>query len=332
MKKRIISFLLAFVLVFATGCGNAEKNNSNKDVFVTVTDQAGREVTLEKKPEKIISGYYIATSMLIALDQDEKLVGIENDGDKRPVYGESAPQLLELPGMGTVKEFDLEKCMELDPDLVVLPYKLLDMEDSLEELGIPVIFVMPETQELLAECIELLGEVTGSSKRAAEVNKYIETKVTELERAVKDEAKPKVYLGGNSSLLMTAGPAMYQHSLIENAGAVNAGEELTDSYWAEVSYEQILTWNPDYIILASDAVYSVESVLNDTNLQDCSAVKNGRVYQMPKYIECWDSPVPGSFLGSIWMASHIHNDKVTTAMYKEVANDYYNKFYGIKEK
>ena len=38
---------------------------------VTVTDQAGREVTIEEEPEKLVSGYYISTSLLIALDLDD---------------------------------------------------------------------------------------------------------------------------------------------------------------------------------------------------------------------------------------------------------------------
>ena len=53
---------------------------------VTVIDQAGREVTIEKAPEKIVSGYYISTSLLIALGQEDKLVGIEAKADKRPIY------------------------------------------------------------------------------------------------------------------------------------------------------------------------------------------------------------------------------------------------------
>ena len=34
---------------------------------VTVTDQAGRQVTIESQPETLVSGYYITTSLLIAL-------------------------------------------------------------------------------------------------------------------------------------------------------------------------------------------------------------------------------------------------------------------------
>ena len=46
---------------------------------------------------------------------------------------------------------------------------------------------------------------------------------------------------------------MYQNYMIENAGGLNAAASVEDTYWAEVSYEQVLDWDPDYIILASDA-------------------------------------------------------------------------------
>ena len=50
---------------------------------VTLTDQAGREVTLESEPETIVSGYYIPSSLLIALNLEDKMVGIEAKADKR---------------------------------------------------------------------------------------------------------------------------------------------------------------------------------------------------------------------------------------------------------
>ena len=71
---------------------------------VTVTDQAGREVAIGEEPQKLVSGYYISTSLLIALDLDEKLVGIGAEADTRSIYLLSAPELPELPSVGTAKE------------------------------------------------------------------------------------------------------------------------------------------------------------------------------------------------------------------------------------
>ena len=76
---------------------------------VTITDHLGREITIEKQPESIPSvGYYISTSLMIALGLDDQLVGVEAKADKRNIYKLSAPELTELPSVGTAKEFDLE--------------------------------------------------------------------------------------------------------------------------------------------------------------------------------------------------------------------------------
>ena len=141
--------------------------------------------------------------------------------------------------------------------------------------------------------------------------------------------KPVVYLAGNSSYLSTAGPAMYQDTLIQLGGGVNAAAELTDTYWAEVSYEQVLAWDPDYIVLASDAGYTVDDVLADPNLAGCAAVENGNVFQIPGDAEAWDSPVPSGILGSVWLASVLHPEECPAEEAQAVINEFYEMFYGF---
>ena len=150
-----------------------------------------------------------------------------------------------------------------------------------------------------------------------------------LREAIGDAEAPTVYMAGNSSVLQTAGPAMYQNYMIENAGGLNAAASVEDTYWAEVSYEQVLDWDPDYIILASDADYDVDSVLNDAALADCTAVKEGHVYQLPHAIEAVDSPVPGSFLGSVYLGSVLHPEQVSEQFYHDCADAFYTTYYGF---
>ena len=150
-----------------------------------------------------------------------------------------------------------------------------------------------------------------------------------LADALEGVEKPRVYLSGNSSMLKTAGNAMYQANMIQLAGGINVANEIGDTYWAEIDYEQLLTWDPDYIILAAEATYTVEDVLTDPNLADCNAVNNGTVYRLPNKAEAWDSPVPGSILGAIWLANILHEDKVSDAECAARMDAYYETFYGF---
>lgn len=344
--KKLLALLLALLLVLSmVGCGaDAPVEEVTEEVTivpeepvesvateypVTVTDQAGREVTIEDYPETLVSGYYISSSALIALGQQEKLVGIEAKADKRPIYALAAPELMELPSVGTAKEFDLEGCAALEPDLVILPKKLKDAAATLEELGMDVLLVNPENQALLTEMVELFGVVLDCRPHAEDLITCMDAIAAELETLLADAEAPTVYLAGNSSLLSTASGGMYQSDLIAQAGGENVAAQVEDTYWVDVSYEQVLAWNPQYIILASDASYTVSDVYADPALAGCDAVVNGNVYQMPSDIEAWDSPVPGGVLGAMWMATILHPEFVTAEQFAQASRSFYETFYGL---
>ena len=341
MKKSIALLLVLTMMLAMAACGqndtSVESSAEMKDSAVTettashypvtVTDQAGREVVIEKAPQRLISSYYITTSLLMALDQDEYLVGVEDNADLRPIYGMSSPAILELPSIGTAKELDLEACAALSPDLAILPMKVKDSVDALEELGITVLLVNPESQELLIEMIQLVATATNTEEKAEALVGFIEAQEEELTKSLADVETPSVYLASNSSFLSTAGNAMYQSDMIRLAGGINAASEIEDTYWAEIDYEQLLTWDPEYIILPSSAKYTTEEVMADPNLAGCRAIMNGNVYQVPGHVESWDSPVPGSILGAFWLANILHPEVMTDADCTNIMDEYYETFY-----
>ena len=294
---------------------------------ITVTDHAGRKVTIEKEPQRLVSCYYITSSLLMALNMDEKMVGIEDNPDYRPIYALSAPHLLELPWVGTAKVLDVEACVALNPDLVILPLRLKDSAEILEDLGIDVLLVNPESQDLLVEMIRMVGAATNTHTSAEALIAFLEKQEAYLNQILSTVDAPSVYLAGNSSLLTTAGNAMYQSDMIRLAGGINVAADIKDAYWAQIDYEQLLAWDPDYIILASSAQYTTEDVLADPDLADCAAVVNGNVYQIPCDAESWDSPVPSSILGALWLAGILHPELVTGADCAAIMDEYYETFY-----
>ena len=188
--KKYLSALLALVMVVSfAGCAKTETPAPEAPAPevsapeapevvepvshypVTVVDQAGREVVIEEEPEKLVSGYYISTSALIALDLDEKMVGIEAKANKRAIYQLAAPELIDLPNVGTAKEFDLEGCAALEPDLVILPMKLKSAVETLEGLGIDVLLVNPENQEQLEGMISMIAAAANVEERAGQLRR-----------------------------------------------------------------------------------------------------------------------------------------------------------------
>ena len=324
--KRFLSLVLALTF-FLSAAVSQNAFASGSDYPITITDHAGREVVIDKEPQRLVSCYYITTSLLMALELDEKVVGIEDNPDLRPIYGLSAPELLELPWVGSAKMLDLEACAALEPDLVILPLRLADSAEVLESFGIDVLLVNPESQELLADAVRMVAAAANRNQEAAQLLDFLSETEQYLLDTLTGADAPSVYLSGNSSFLSTAGNAMYQSDMIRLAGGRNVAAALPDSYWAGIDYEQLLAWDPEYIILASSAKYSAEDVLNDPNLAACRAVLNGNVFQIPSNTESWDSPVPGSILGSVWLAGILHPDKIPAAECAGMMDEYYETFY-----
>ena len=349
--KKIISLLLAMMLVFSLAACTApvvdetqapteaqnEPQLTGVSYPVTVTDMAGREVTIEAEPQKIVSGYYISTSACIALGLEERIVGIESKSNKRPIYSLAAPELLELPNVGTAKEFDRETCLSTEPDLVILPMKQKDTAAALEELGIPALLVMPESHEQILEMFTLIGNAANVLDASTALCEYYMNELAEVSAllAMNTAEQPVVYITGTSSYLTTAPGQMYQSSLITSAGGNAAGADIEGTSWMEISYEQLLTMNPDIIVVPTNSLangsadYALEDLLNDPELSEVTAIKNGAVYQMTIGFEAWDSPAPSGVLGVKWMLKTMYPELYSADDFAADVQAFYETFYGF---
>lgn len=331
--KRCMALIMVFIISLSiTACsakisdGDTVENTKK----IQLIDQAGREITLDKPAESIVSCYYITTYSTMALGIQDRVIGLEKKADSRPIYHMAAPELLEKTQVGTLKEFNVEATAKLEPDLVLMPVKLADYADTLTNLGINVLVVNPESQEKLEEMLMLIAKACGVEEKAEKLILYYDEQLERINKVTLDTQKPSVYMAGNSSYLTTAPGAMYQSDIISIAGGNNVAQELEGKYWTEVSYETIINYNPEVIIIPCGSNYSVEDIMNDKNLANITAVKNKAVYQMPQEIEEWDSPVPSGILGVMWLTSVLHEDVYP---FDELVNDvseYYNEFYGFE--
>lgn len=302
-----------------------------QDEPVTVTDQAGREVTVEADPQTIVSGYYISSSMLLALGEKEQLAGVESKAETRQIYALCGLDVEKVGGYGTKKAFETEKAALLSPDLIVLPYSLRTEADEISLIcDAPVLVVNPEDDALMRQDLRMLGAVTRNAERAEQLIDYIDGALKEVTDGITAEQLPTVYLAGVSGLLTTAGAKMYQNTLLVNAKCENVAASLEDTSWANVDYEQLLVWNPDYIVIAAESALTEGEVLSDPNLADLNAVKEGNVFKMPVSYEAWDSPVPSAFLGSLWTVSAVYPEQYSQAEFEETVTEFYEIFYGVE--
>ena len=293
-----------------------------------VTDMMGHTVTVPRRVVRIATISATATQLVFAVGaQDQLVVASFGPAVKGKAMGAIYPRMSQLPDAGNANAANVETLLAARPDIV-----LTEEGPALEQMkavGLPAYAFSAEQPGQLTEAIRRMGALTGHAAQATASVYLLTAKMKEiLDRvgAVESAKRLKVYVAG-SSIFKTFAGDFFQTFMVRNAGGVSVSEQLTGGK-VDVSPEQVLVWNPDVIILTSYTRDSVSDVLANPRLQNVAAVRNHRVYVMPKYIVSWDMPVPESFLGTMWLAQKLYPDQVRFDMSAEITL-FYQQFYGF---
>lgn len=253
-----------------------------------------------------------------------------------------------------------ETLASLDPDVVFLregswafsagsDEKIEKTIASIESLGIPlVILVGPPFQEQpsvdrIGDEIRLVGEVFSREEDTDRLASYLESQIDEIRSRTKDVPEddkarmmqlglsPRAREGGGAG--MAWGLDTIESYFIEDIANAKNVYEGTGAF-VVVSTEQILTMDPDVIVLPTAQGYHPASELYTApyyqNLQELSAVKNGRVYALPWTPYNWAKRLEYPIEAMI-MAKAAYPDRFADINVAEWTLDFYQQVYGVDE-
>ena len=337
MKKvyKYLLILLSILLILFSvsyGCDKAGKTlhkiNDSQDFPVVITDSLGRNVEIDDKPERITSGYYISTYMLLNLGLKNQIVGIESKADTRNFYKFFAPELIKLPDVGTAKAVNIETIMSLKPDLVVLPYHQAEIIEKFELVNIPAILVEPETLDNMLYVFDFLSKATGTTQRAATIIEWYKSSWAELESKTGNLQKKSVYLCSNSDPLNTLTPKMFQADMIKAAGGKLVTSDIEETYWAKISMEQLFVYKPEFVFISSGSNITPQKLLEDQNWKKLMGDEQN-IFNFSDTVDQWDNPSLSSVLGAYFIASKLHPEVITEEDIIKKAKEYYNLVFNV---
>lgn len=305
----------------------------------TITDSAGREVEIPAKITKIAPSGPLAQIVLYTVCPD-KLAGLAADfSDEAKLYIDekywSLPKFGQFYGKNA--SLNMEALIKEGPDVIIdigEAKKTVkeDMDALQEQLNIPVIFV-EATLPTMAQAYELLGDITGETEQAAKLSAYCRVENAKADAAalsVPDSQKKSVYFGLGNDGLHTNAKGSIHADVIERIGAVNAAdvEAVSSGGGSEVSFEQVLLWNPDFIIVDSQALY--DALTGDAMWQELDAVKNRKIFKIPTapYSFMSSPPSVNRMIGIEWLGGLVYPDLYTEDIREEV-RAFYQLFYHI---
>jgi len=299
--KRLVFLILAVVLVVSTVSfgGIACEDSTPGDIV----DDLGRSVTVAEIPERIVSLAPSCTEILFALGLEDKVVGVTEYCD----YPQEATEKAKVGGFSTV---DLEKVVDANPDLVFATSKHeADTIPALEDLGLVVVALAPETTEDMLENVLLVGDLTDTKsvarKLVNDMRKRIAA-VTEKTEGLSQSDRPwTLYLTWHDPI-WTVGEGSITHELIELAGGINVARDI-DRH-GTIDLESAVARNPEVIIACEGHGSAEDAPLNWAQTNDVLSVidarSNNRIYQVDADLAT--RPGPRIVEGLEWFAYFLH--------------------------
>lgn len=240
----VLSLLLAVALIGASACGESKSpSKSNSETAFTVTDDLGKTFSFDGPVDSIVSLAPANTEIVFAVGAGDKLIG-------RTDYCNYPPEAASVQSVGDFWSPNKEKVVILNP-AVVLAAKAHDQTGDtawLEDKGLKVITLDPETlAEVLAD-ISLVGKLTGKEEEAEELVSDMQSRidyVAQQTAGLSDNQKPRVLHVTWHDPLWTVGQGSFIDALIEMAGGVNIFHDVSGD--VQVDLETAVTRNPEVI-------------------------------------------------------------------------------------
>jgi iron complex transport system substrate-binding protein len=245
---------------------------------LTITDVAGRQVTIAAPPKTIVSLAPSTTEIVFALGLGPQVAAVDDFSDF-PAEVKNMPKV-----GGSNGTYNVEQIVALKPDLIFAAgITAPETIKKLEELKQTVVVLGTDqtTLDSIFHDITLAGQITGRSEQATALIGAMKQKLEAIKAKVATAAtKPLVYWeldATDPAKPFSVGTGNFVGDLIALAGGKNVFAEI-GSPFPQVSAEQVVAAKPEVIIL-SDAAYgiTVESVLQRPGWQVVPAVQQKRV-------------------------------------------------------
>ena len=268
---------------------------------LTVTDDAGRVVTLARAPERLVSIAPSNTEILFALGLGPKVVAVDQ-------YSTHPPEARQKAQLGSYATPDLEQIVAATPDLVLATgVHTKSIIGELEARRLPVLVLEPKDLDGVLTSITLVGRATGQVAQAAELVGTLRTRVEAVAGRVAGAPRSRVYVE-LSPQLHSAGPGSFVNDLLARAGGENVAADAA-TQWPQLSQEVVLQRNPEVILLAHNAGGDATAAVRARpGWETVSAVKGGRIVAIDP--DLTTRPGPRAVDGLEALARALHPDRV----------------------
>lgn len=251
--------------------------NGSEDTrsIVTLTDMTGRKITLDAPAERVVALTAADCEILYALGAGDLLVG-------RGEYCDYPAEVLDVPSVQSGYETNIEQIIALEPQ-VLLMSTMAQTEEQVQQLeaaGIHVVVSDAQDIEGTYTAINMIGTLTGKQAEAASIVESMQKTFDEIKANAGDGTKTVYFeVSPLQYGLWTAGSGTFMDEIANMLGLTNCFADVTG--WGEISEEQVLERNPDYIVTIS--MYYGEGPTPEEEILSAPAGRTSRLSKTARF-------------------------------------------------
>lgn len=292
---------------------------------ITYTDKLGRVVSVHVPVKRAV--FFQSYELIPALGIWDRVVGIARWAYDNDLIRATRPDVeRSIPSAGTGTDINVEALLKLKPDIVVTWTFQPETVRFMEEKGLKVIAIYPESLMELMDVMRTHGKLFGKEKQTeraiAEMDRIFQRVKQRVAGIPAEKRKRVLWLGSKPTLV--AGGIGVTEDLFKLIGANNPAAMIPQRN-AEVSIERIIAWNPEVVFIWGNAKYTAAEILNNPQWRFIKAVKDGQIYKAPE----WSTWSPRLAPVALWMAMKCYPDQFKDIHLEEVTDDFYRKVFGI---
>ena len=295
MKKlvKVIALVLVCAMLAAvlSGCADTPapaedkaQTGSADGAYPFTLDNYGREVVIEKKPEKVLTLGPNCTELFAALGLESYVVGrslVNHSRGPLPEFADAVNAIPELNHASATREAILSSGADF---IYALDWEISDSGCNIEEVaqyGMTVYVNSATTLEQMYQEILDIGRIFGVEDRAEAYVAQQKARIAAVAEKIGglDPVNVLVYDSGNDGVFTCSG-INFESLLIQTAGGSNIFSDLDSKQWVTVSYEEALAREPDVILIHDYDSPSVEEKIAEIKanptLSQLDCVKNDR--------------------------------------------------------
>lgn len=286
--KKILALLLALAMILSLAActsGSSEpaeepagEAEGSGEAAITITDMTGREITLDEPATRVVALSAADCEVLYAVGAGDTLVG-------RGEYCDYPAEVLEVPSVQSGYDTNIEQIIALEPQVLLMSTMAQTEEQiaQLEEAGIKVVVSDAQDIEGVYTAVEMIGKLMGKEKEAEQVITNMKLQFADLAGSTAGQGKTIYFeVSPLEYGLWTAGSGTFMNEIAEMLGMKNIFDDVQG--WAEVSEEQVIERDPDYIVTITmyfgEGPTPEEEIMARPGWENVTAVQNGAILNL----------------------------------------------------